>query len=72
MRANRNSRRIYVLADYSVERTSKGWFYGRTSRFGDQHTMKGPYSTERSVALIIAHELIKEIRKRDSQHRLPA
>ena len=49
-----------------------GWFYGRTSRFGDAHTMKGPYSTERSVALMIARELIKEILKRDSQHRLPA
>ena len=34
--------------------------------------MKGPYSTERSVALMIARELIKEIIKRDSQHRLPA
>jgi hypothetical protein len=34
--------------------------------------MRGPYSTERSVALMIARELIKEILKRDSQHRLPA
>ena len=67
-----NGRRIYALADYTVERTSKGWFYGRTSRFGDAHVMKGPYSTERSVALMIARELIKEILKRDSQHRLPA
>ena len=67
-----NGRRVYALADYTVERTSRGWFYGRTSRFGDQHTMKGPYSTERSVALMIARELIKEIVKRDSQHRLPA
>ena len=72
MRAIRNARRIYALADYTVERTPRGLFYGRTSRFGDQHTMKGPYSTERSVALMIARELIKEIVKRDSQHRLPA
>ena len=71
-RANRNARRIYALADYTVERRTTGWYYGRTSRFGDQHTMKGPYSTERSVALMIARELIKEIQKRDSQHRLPA
>ena len=27
--------------------------------------MKGPYSSERSVALMIARELIKEIVKRD-------
>ena len=72
MRKRANGRRVYALADYAVERASKGWFYGRTSRFGDQHTMKGPYSTDRSVALMIARKLIKEINKRDSQHRLPA
>ena len=72
MRERGNGRRVYALADYTVERTAKGWFYGRTSRFGDAHAMKGPYSTERSVALMIARELIKEILKRDSQHRLPA
>jgi hypothetical protein len=72
VRERANGRRIYALTDYTVERTAKGWFYGRTSRFGDAHTMKGPYSSERSVALMIARELIKEIVKRDSQHRLPA
>jgi len=72
MRKNGNGWRIYALADYTVERTAKGWFYGRTSRFGDLHGMKGPYSSERSVALMIARELLKEIVKRDSQTRLPA
>ena len=72
MRKRANGRRVYALADYTVERTPRGWYYGRTARFGDQHTMKGPYSTERSVALMIARELIKEIQKRDSQNRLPA
>ena len=36
-----------ALADYTVERTHRGWFYGRTSRFGDVHAIKGPYSSER-------------------------
>ena len=72
MREQANGRRVYTLADYTVERTTKGRFFGRTSRFGDAHKMGGPYSTERSVALMIARELIKEILKRDSQHRLPA
>ena len=72
MREQANGRRVYALTDYTVERTSRGWFYGRTSRFGDAHKMSGPYSTERSVALMIARELIKEILKRDSQPRLPA
>ena len=71
MRANANGRRIYALADYTVERTGRGWYFGRTSRFGDMHAMKGPYSSERSVALMIARELLKEIVKRDANHRLP-
>jgi hypothetical protein len=65
MRRTANGRRIYALADYTVERTSKGWYYARTSRFGELHGMKGPYSSERSVALMIARELTKEIVKRD-------
>ena len=72
MPRNANGRRIYALADYTVERTGKGWYFGRTSRFGDVHAMKGPYSSERSVALMIARELIKEIVKRDlKNNRLP-
>ena len=42
----------------------------RTSRFGDMHAMKGPYSSERSVALMIARELIKEIVKRDASYNI--
>ena len=71
MARNPNARRIYALTDYTVERTSKGWYFGRTSRFGDMHAMKGPYSSERSVALMIARELINEIVKRDAQNILP-
>ena len=71
MPRNANGRRIYALADYTVERTSKGWYFGRTPRFGDMHAMRGP-SSERSVALMIARKLINEIVKRDAQHRLPA
>ena len=66
-----NGRRIYALADYTVERTSKDWYFGRTSRFGDMHALKGPYSSERSVALMSARELLKEIAKRDSNHNSP-
>ena len=72
MREQGNGQRVYALADYSVKRTSKGWYCGRTSRFGDVHAMKGPYSSERSVALMLARELLKEIAKRDANNRLPA
>ena len=71
MARNANGRRVYALADYTVERTSKGWYFGRTSRFGEMHAMKGPYSSERSVALMIARELLNEIVKRDSNNKLP-
>ena len=32
MPRNANGCRIYALADYTVERTRKGWYFGRTSR----------------------------------------
>ena len=70
MRDQGNGRRVYALADYTVKRTGKGWYFGRTSRFGDVHAMKGPYSSERSVALMVARELLNEIVKCDSNHRL--
>jgi hypothetical protein len=50
MRENRNGRRIYALADYTVERTGRGSYFGRTSRFGDMHAMKG-VCTENSVRI---------------------
>ena len=71
MARNANGRRVYALADYTVERTSKGWYFGRTSRFGEMHAMKGPYSSEHSVALMIARELLNEIVKRNSNNKLP-
>ena len=72
MRDQGNGRRVYALADYTVKRTGKGWYFGRTSRFGDLHGLKGPYSSDRSVSLMIARELLKEIVKRDAQNRLTA
>ena len=30
---------VYVLPDNSVESTARGWYFGRTSRFGDMHAM---------------------------------
>ena len=53
MPRNANGRRIYALADYTVERRGKGWYFGRTSRFGDAHAMNGPYSSERSGKPIV-------------------
>ena len=41
------------------------------SKYKSTCAMKGPYSSERSVSLMIARELIKEIAKRDTQNKLP-
>ena len=41
MPSQANGHRIYALADYTVERTGKGWYFGRTSRFGDVHATEG-------------------------------
>jgi hypothetical protein len=59
-----NIRRVYALADYTVESRPNGWYYARTGRFGERSEMKGPYSSTASITLMIARELKKEITKR--------
>ena len=63
-----NGRRVYVLAEYTVEHRSDGWYYGRTSRYGDKDERKGPYASIVSVTLVIARQLKREIAKRDAGH----
>ena len=48
----------------------RGWYFGRTGRFGDKSEMKGPYGSIASVTLMIARELLREIRKRDAPHSM--
>jgi hypothetical protein len=61
-----NGKRIYQLAEYTVEHKKDGWYFGRSARFGDKEDMKGPYATVSSVTLVIARELKREITKRDA------
>jgi hypothetical protein len=61
-------KRVYALCDYTVECRPNGWYYARTGRFGDKSEMKGPYRSIASVTLMIARELLREIKKRDSPH----
>jgi len=65
-----NAKRIFTLADYTVECRTKGWYYARTARFGDKEEMKGPYNSVASITLMIARELNKEIAKRDAPYQL--
>lgn len=65
-----NARRIYALADFSVECRAGKWFYWRTSRFGDKEEKRGPYGSMTSVSLMIAGELKREIKRRDAPYAL--
>lgn len=65
------AKRIYALADYTVECRATGWYFGRTGKFGDKMEMNGPYGSVASVSLMIARALLKEINKRDAISDLP-
>jgi hypothetical protein len=64
------AKRLYALADYTVECRPTGWYFGRTGRFGDKTELRGPYGSIASVTLMIARALLKEIKKRDSPHSM--
>ena len=57
------TRRRYALADYTVERRAKGWYFGR--QFHPPKNYAGPYATLASVTLMIARQLRKELERRD-------
>lgn len=61
-----NGKRVYSLAEYTVERRNDGWYFGRTARYSDKEERKGPYASIASVTLVIARELKREIAKRDA------
>ena len=42
-----NGRRVYMLAEYTVEHKRDGWYFGRSARYGDKEEMKGPYGAFR-------------------------
>jgi hypothetical protein len=57
-----NRRRVYCLAQFTVEKKASGWFYRRTDY---DEPAKGPYASETSVCLMLARALKKELLKRD-------
>ncbi len=67
-----NGKRVYVLAEYTVEHRNNGWYFGRTARHGDKEERKGPYGSIASVTLVIARQLKREIAKRDSAYAAEA
>jgi len=65
-----NAKRVYKLAEFTVERRPKGWYFTKTARFDDKQEWRGPYSSMASVALMIARQLKKEIQKRDAPYNV--
>ena len=57
-----NRKRIYALASFSVVYRVRGWFFKKTDSDDD---WRGPFSTEMSVCLMIAKQLVREVVKRD-------
>jgi hypothetical protein len=64
-----NGKRVYMLAEYTVEHKQDGWYFGRTARYEDKEERRGPYKSIASVTLVIARELKREITRR---HVAPA
>jgi hypothetical protein len=61
-----NGRRVYLLAEYTVEWKKDGWYYGRSARYDDKEEMTGPYGSVSSVTLVIARQMKREIIKRNT------
>jgi hypothetical protein len=64
-----NAKCIYPLDTWTVEKRPNGWYFSQSAYHRDKHEWRGPYSGERSVTLMIARELLKEIRKRPAGER---
>ena len=65
-----NAKRVYRLAEFTVEWRPRGWFFTRTARFDDKSEWRGPYSSMASVSLMIARDLKREIAKRDAPYNI--
>jgi hypothetical protein len=59
-----NTKHVYALSMWSVEKRPNGWYFSKSAYHGDKHDWRGPYSSEASVTLMIARQLLKELKKR--------
>ena len=49
-----NTKYIYALDMWSVEKRPNGWYFSKSAYHGDKHNWRGPYRSEMSVTLMIA------------------
>jgi hypothetical protein len=59
-----NAKHMYALDMWTVAKRPNGWFFSKSAYHGDKHEWRGPYASEASVTLMIARELLKEIKRR--------
>src|SRR3984957_18034714 len=45
-----NTKYIYALDMWTVEKRPTGWYFSRSAYHGDRHEWRGPYSSEFSAA----------------------
>jgi hypothetical protein len=57
---------LYALTDWMVERRASGWYSNRYRDRQNKAAWRGPYSSEASVAMLIARQLRREIAQRSS------
>jgi hypothetical protein len=61
-----NNRRRYALGVFTVERTQNGWQFCRSGHEKERDAWSRPYSSIKSVTLMVARQLQREITRRDA------
>jgi hypothetical protein len=51
-----NTKYIYALDMWTVEKRPNGWYFSKSAYHGDKHNWRSPYRSEMSVTLMIARE----------------
>ena len=60
-------RMMYTLTDWVVEKRADGWYFTTYYDRKNRRNWHGPYSSEASVALMVARQLRREIEQRSRQ-----
>ena len=57
-------RQLYAVTDWMVERRASGWYFSRYRDRQNKADWRGSYSSEASIAMMIARQLRREIAQR--------
>lgn len=65
-----NAKRRYIVGQYTVERRPAGWVYCLTGHEREAGAWSRPYSSIKSVTLMVARQLQKELARRDELYNI--